>query len=353
MVDLGAAAYHLLAMHAIVNQATVLLSDPFIILLLAVFFDIVIGDPARLYQIVPHPVALIGALIGKLEAALNRAAWSNGVRLAAGLLTVVLAVGAAAATGYLIALLCSGSLIGSVVMALVASSFIACRGLYDAVMKVAVDLRASLVQGRDAVSQIVGRDPQNLDGPAVARAAIESLFENFSDGTVAPVLWFAVFGLPGLMAYKAVNTLDSMIGHHSDRYEYFGKIAARLDDIANYLPARISGLLLCLAAFASPDCSGRRAMAVMVMQASSHRSINAGWPESAAAGGLDLALAGPRIYEGEIVDDPWMNAVGLKEVTATEIRRALRLYMVASLLLCVMYRGAAGQPISCRLKRLL
>src|SRR5262249_26548740 len=160
--------------------------------------------------------------------------------------------------------------------------------------------------GRQAVSQIVGRDARSLDEAGVCRAAIESCAENFSDGVVAPAFYFALFGLPGLLAYKAVNTADSMIGHRNTRYAAFGWAAARLDDVLNFVPARLSGLLIALAAVAS-DGSPRNALRVMVRDAHLHRSLNSGWPESAMAGALGLALGGPRRYGEIAVDDPYLN----------------------------------------------
>ena len=157
----------------------------------------------------------------------------------------------------------------------------------------------------------------------MSRAAIESLAENFSDGVIAPAFWFLVAGLPGIMAYKALNTADSMIGYRSSRYEAFGKTAARLDDAANYIPARLSGLLISLAALSAA------AFRAMFKDAQKHRSPNAGWPEAAMAGVLGLALAGPRIYDGKTLPDSWMNAAGRKAARAGDIGRALRVFVRA------------------------
>ena len=196
----------------------------------------------------------------------------------------------------------------------------------------ATGLERDLETGRAAVGHIVGRDTASLDEPGVARAAIESLAENFSDGTVAPAFWFLVLGLPGLAAYKAVNTLDSMIGHRSPRYEAFGKVAARLDDAVNWPPARLTGVALALAAPVVRRAGLRDACRAMVWDARRHRSPNAGWPESAMAGALGLRLAGPRWYQGRVVDDAWMGD-GRAEVTAADIHAALSLYLIAGILL--------------------
>ena len=182
--------------------------------------------------------------------------------------------------------------------------------------------------GREAVAAIVGRDPAALDAWGVARAAIESLAENFSDAVVAPVLWGVLLGLPGMVAYKAINTADSMIGHRSPRYLEFGRAAARVDDGANWPAARVAAALITLAA--GPGL--RRAWRAVRADADEHASPNAGWPEAAMAGALGLRLAGPRVYDGVLVDDAWMGD-GTKEATPTHIDRALRLYRRACAIL--------------------
>jgi adenosylcobinamide-phosphate synthase len=208
------------------------------------------------------------------------------------------------------------------------------------VQAVARGLGEGLDQARAAVAQVVGRDPESLDAPGVARAAVESLAENFSDGVVAPVFWFLVAGLPGLAAYKAVNTLDSMIGHRDARHRAFGKAAARLDDVVNWLPARLAGLIYVAAAALLPGARAGRAWTAMWRDAPKHRSPNAGWQEAALAGALGFALAGPRRYGDEIVEDPWMGD-GRRELTAADLGRALRLYLAAGLLLAGLVAGVA------------
>jgi adenosylcobinamide-phosphate synthase len=187
---------------------------------------------------------------------------------------------------------------------------------------------------------IVGRDPDQLDEAGVCRAAVESCAENFSDGVVAPAFWLALLGLPGLIAYKAINTSDSMIGHLSPRYQSFGWAAARLDDLVNLIPARLSGLLVAIVA---PVTRGSTAIALKVMwrDAAKHRSPNAGWPESATAGALGLALAGPRRYGERIVDDVFLNAEARKAATADDIGRALDLLIAACLLQAAAYAALA------------
>jgi len=207
------------------------------------------------------------------------------------------------------------------------------RSLFEHVAAVSAGLAyGGLAGGRAAVSRIVGRDPQSLDGPGVARAAIESLAENFSDGVVAPAFWYAVLGLPGLFAYKMANTLDSMIGHKSERYRAFGWAAARLDDVLNLVPAPISGLLLAGAAFFDGETSSGAAARIMLRDGRKHHSPNAGWPEAAMAGALGLALAGPRHYPDGVVEDPFLGD-GTPIASVTDINRALRLYFRACLFL--------------------
>jgi adenosylcobinamide-phosphate synthase len=312
------------------------LADPWSILLLALILDALLGDPAWLYRAVPHPVALIGQAIAAAERRWNDAAAGRGARLRRGAaLTLVLVLGAGA-VGALIEYGLTGLSMGWAIEALLASILLAGRGLFDHVTTVAKGLELDLEAGRAAVARIVGRDPQSLDEGGVARAAVESAAENFSDGVVAPVFWFAVFGLGGLAAYKALNTLDSMIGHRSERYEAFGKAAARLDDLANWLPARLGGLLLAGAALLLPGADGLGAWRAMRRDAPHHRSPDAGWPEAAMAGALGFALAGPRRYASdygvETIEDSWMGS-GRTDLRAGDIRRALRLYLAANALL--------------------
>jgi len=173
------------------------------------------------------------------------------------------------------------------------------------------------------VAMIVGRDPARLDGAGVARAALESLAENSSDGIVAPLFWGAVLGLPGIAAFKAINTLDSMIGHRNARYEHFGKLAARIDDAVNLIPARLTGLV-----FAAVSTRPRTALAVMARDASHHRSPNAGWPEAALAGALGVRLSGPRAYGDRVAEEPWVNGAA-PDPTPADLSRGLALYLRA------------------------
>jgi len=305
--------------------------DPLLLLLAALALDAAIGDPAAIFRRLPHPVVLVGMLVARLEQRLNRQDHSDRDRRLGGIATVLVVVVAAAGVGALVDLAAARSAWLAVGEVAVLTVLLAQRSLYDHVAAVATALdEDGLAGGRDAIRHIVGRDPQSLDEEGVGRAAIESLAENFSDGVVAPVFWFVLLGLPGICAYKAINTLDSMIGHRSPRYRAFGWAAARLDDVANFVPARIAGLLIAAAAAVVPGTSGKDALVVMVRDARKHRSVNAGWPEGAMAGALDISLAGPRQYNGEQVEDAWIGD-GSEDARTADIRRALGLFIVACL----------------------
>ncbi len=307
---------------------------PLVILLLALAADAVIGDPPALWSRVPHPVALIGNLIGWADGAFNKEDDGADARRSAGVVFAAALIVCGALAGWALAQVCRALSIGVVLEIVFVAVFLAGRSLYDHVAAVARGLsERGLAGGRAEVARIVGRDPEQLDEAGVVRAAIESLAENFSDGVVAPAFWYALFGLPGLLAYKALNTADSMVGHKSDRHADFGRAAARLDDFANLVPARLSALLICAAAAVLPDASGGRAYAVMVRDASQHRSPNAGWPEAAMAGALGVALAGPRVYAEGAVDDAYMGGEGRRETNGAELARALRLYFWANAVL--------------------
>jgi adenosylcobinamide-phosphate synthase len=316
-------------------------SDTLFVVVAALAFDALIGDPDWLWRRLPHPVVLIGSLIGFLDRALNQETQSPAHRKLAGVAVVILLLAIAAVIGLLIEELLRQIAFGNFMVALAASTLIAQRSLYQHVSRVKTAFADDGLTGaRRAVSMIVGRDPERLDEAGVCRAAIESCAENFSDGVVAPVFWLALLGLPGLIAYKAINTADSMIGHRTARYEQFGWAAARLDDLVNLIPARLSGVLL---AAVAPVAKGAIATAFKVMQrdAAQHRSPNAGWPESAMAGTLGLALAGPRRYAEHSVDDPFLNAAARKDATTGDIGRALDLLMAACLLEAAIYAALA------------
>jgi adenosylcobinamide-phosphate synthase len=221
---------------------------------------------------------------------------------------------------------------GVLLQALIVSIFLAQNSLYQHVASVAKACKADdLIDARSQISHIVGRDPNSLDQRAISRAAIESLSENFSDGVVAPIFWYVVGGLPALIAYKALNTSDSMIGYLTDKYADFGWCAARFDDAANFIPARLSAIIITIAAFIIPSATGKSAFTTAIRDAKKHRSKNAGWPEAAMAGALGIKIAGPRNYDGILVEDAWMGD-GIANVDASHIFMALRIYCVACIL---------------------
>ena len=305
--------------------------------LLALLIEATAGYPEYVLRAVGHPVIWFGGLIDRLDRTLNRPERNSAFRKAAGLLTLFIVVAVPAFAAFALEWTLLLLPYGVVVVAVLASSLIAQRSLYQHVARVADALEAEgLEGGRKAVSQIVGRDPAALDEAGVARAAIESLAENFSDGVVAPVFWLAVGGLPAGAAYKAVNTADSMIGHKTERHRDFGYASARFDDLINLPASRLSALLIvAAAAMVDRDAAWRAGQAVL-RDARHHRSPNAGWPEAAMAGALGLALAGPRVYDGVTVDDALMGN-GRRDAAASDIRAALTLYRRADALLIALF----------------
>jgi adenosylcobinamide-phosphate synthase len=316
-------------------------SDTLFVVVAALAFDALIGDPNWLWRRLRHPVALIGSLIGLLDRTLNLETRSPAQRKFAGVGLVILLVAGSALSGLLIETALRQIAFGSWLTGLMASTLIAQRSLYQHVARVqSAFADGGLAEARRAVSMIVGRDPDQLDEAGVCRAAIESCAENFSDGVVAPVFWLALLGLPGWIAYKAINTADSMIGHRSARYLSFGWAAARLDDLVNLIPARLAGLLFAIVAPIAGGTVGT-ALRVMWRNANRHHSPNAGWPESATAGALGLALAGPRRYGDRIVDDPFLNAEARKDAVPADIGRSLDLLLAACLLEAAIYAALA------------
>ena len=314
--------------------------DPLLLLLAGIAIDAILGEMPLVFAIVPHPVVLAGRAIGFFDRKLNRASRSERSRRERGIVTVIVLVGAAAALGAALHVLSSQDIIGAAIEALAIGVLLSQRSLFQHVAAVAAALQSGgLPAGREAVRHIVGRDPRSLDAHGIARAAIESLAENFSDGVVAPILWYLLFGLPGLFAYKMANTLDSMIGHRTERYRAFGWAAARLDDLLNLVPAPLSGLLFVVAALFAGDSRAGPGLRIMLRDGRKHHSLNAGWPEAAMAGALGLALAGPRQYAEGRVDDPWLGD-GTAQAQPPDIIRALRLYGYACLLLTALILGA-------------
>ncbi len=299
----------------------------------ALALDAAVGDPDAVWRRAPHPVVQLGRLVRRLDSGLNRPTFRPWQRKGLGIVAIIVIATIAAAIGvaveYLFSLIPYGW-IGTVVAAAI---LLAGRSLHDHVRAVRVAFAAGgLEAARVAVSRIVGRDPASLDEAGVCRAAIESTAENFSDAVVAPALWFAVLGLPGMLAYKAINTADSMIGHLSPRYEQFGWASARLDDFVNLPASRLAGFFIALSAPVA-GASIPEAFRVMRRDAPGHRSPNAGWPEAAMAAALGLALLGPRRYRGVLTAAPYLNAAGRRQATPDDIGRALRVYRTAWALL--------------------
>ena len=302
---------------------------------LALLIERVVGYPKPLHDKIGHPVEWIGTILKKLEALLydpEAEPLQARLRGIVALLALLLIV---AVPAVLITSVLSTFKIGWIIEALLATALIAQHSLYEHVSAVGKGLDTSLNEGRKAVAKIVGRDPAALDESGVVKGALESLAENASDGIVAPVLWYTLLGLPGIVAYKAINTADSMIGHKSERYIYFGWAAARLDDLLNLPASRLTGLLFAAAAAWNDKERGKIAVQVMWRDAPKHQSPNAGWPESALAASLGVKFGGPRSYDGSRVDLPWMGE-GREILNRDDIRKGLRLYGTAmTFLLCL------------------
>src|SRR6476620_4462617 len=301
--------------------------------LAALLIDAVVGYPDRLVRSIGHPVSWIGRLIGALERCCNRDSTEPVQRRALGIITLLLVVTVVAVAAFVIErglLLLPFGVIG---VGFLASALIAQRSLHEHVADVADALEKTGAEGgREAVSHIVGRDTEALDEAGIARAAIESLAENFSDGVVAPVFWMLIAGLPGAAVYKAVNTADSMIGHRTPRYQAFGWAAARLDDLVNLPASRLSALLIIAAAAVKKGHSAQAAWRALCRDAPHHLSPNAGYPEAAMAGALGLALGGPRTYGGAHVQGALMGD-GRRAAQTADIRAALGLYRCADAIL--------------------
>ena len=294
--------------------------------------ELCIGYPQRLTRAIGHPVIWIGGLIERFDRHLNRK-MAAGLRRLMGALAFVALLSVIGAIAFVAQNQLSRLPYGLIAVAVLASTMIAQRSLHRYVANVASALdKDGLDAGRAAVSHIVGRDTAELDRAGVARAAIESLAENFSDAVVAPVLWLLVAGLPGIALYKAINTADSMIGHRTPRHADFGWAAARLDDLVNLPASRLAALLLIAAAALGKGTSAAAAWRTVWRDAARHRSPNAGYPEAAMAGALDLSLAGPRVYGGVRVEDAFMGG-GRREADVKDIDRALALYRTADAIL--------------------
>jgi adenosylcobinamide-phosphate synthase len=295
-------------------------------LTLAVILDMLLGDPAWL----PHPVRWMGKAIEKLEPRFRTLPWRP---LVAGAVLAASLVVSAWIIGWLLVILAAGihPMAGILVQALMIYFCLSARSLADAALAVGDALtRSGLAAGRKAVAMIVGRETDQLDETDVTRAAVETVAENLVDGFISPLFFLVLGGAPLAMAYKMVNTLDSMIGYKNERYLQFGRFAARLDDAANYLPARLSVLFIALAA-QFINGQGNAALATARKDGRNHASPNAGYPEAAFAGALGLWMGGPNTYHGKLVDKPVIGN-GLADARRVHIVQACRLMLATSLL---------------------
>ena len=309
-----------------------MLFDNIPIVLLALAMDAIIGDPNWLYRRIPHPIAAIGCMMNQLDLFLNRPQVKNPTKKILGVLFIIIALSVAGIIGWGMQTGLKLMEFGQLLEAILVSIFLAQNSLYRHVRNVAQALVSDgLDAARLSVSHIVGRDPATLDDSGVCRASIESLSENFSDGVIAPVFWYLIAGMPGILMYKTLNTADSMVGHLSPKYKYFGWASARLDDVANFIPARLTALLIFLTALIIPSTKGFKSLRSCLTYANRHRSTNAGWPEAAMAGALDIRIAGPRVYNGIVVNDPWMGD-GNPNLRTNDINRALKLYLSSNII---------------------
>jgi adenosylcobinamide-phosphate synthase len=293
--------------------------------LLALSIEAVFGYPHVLLRSVGHPVIWMGALIDLLDRRLNKEPDDAERRRRNGMIALIILLAVVVAVTALVTHFAGDGFPGLIILSILAASLPAQRSLASHVRAVANALDVNLDAGREAVAHVVGRDVGALDQAGVARAAIESLAENFSDGIVAPIFWSALFGLPGGAAYKAVNTADSMIGHRTPRHEAFGSAAARLDDLINMPASRIAAGLIIAAAYVTRGANPKAAREAVLRDAKNHASPNAGWPEAAMAGALGLRLGGRRIYDGVMIEDAFMGD-GRRDASVSDIRRALSLY---------------------------
>jgi adenosylcobinamide-phosphate synthase len=298
---------------------------------LALVIENFMGYPPALFKIIGHPVQWIGALISYIDDGLNDPDVPPEQNRRHGILALILLCAAVGIPAYILSKTLAQFSFGWIINAIIATAFIAQKSLRDHVTAVQHGLSTSLFMGRKEVAKIVGRDPETLDENGVAKAALESLAENTSDGITAPILWYSLLGLPGLFIYKAVNTADSMIGHKSEKYLQFGWAAARFDDLINLPASRLTGLLFTIAAWLSSKEKASKAYSAMLRDASKHQSPNAGWPEAAMAGALGVRFGGPRQYDGETVDLPYMGDG--RDVEPKDIERGLELYDRALVLL--------------------
>ena len=310
--------------------------DPLFILLLALVLDWYFGEPEAIWSSIPHPIVLFGKTVSFADKKLNKTSDDHKAQYKKGALAITLLIIAALLSSFLLeGVIHFFGIFGFLIELFIVFVLLAQKSLADHVEMVANGLKdEGLEGGRKAVGMIVGRDPGSLDQSGVSRASIESLAENFSDGVVAPAFWYAVFGLSGIIVYKMINTADSMIAYRNEKYLWFGRVTAQIDDLANWLPARISALLIAIGAGMLNGSAGfKNALIVALRDSGLHRSPNAGWPEAAMAGGADLALGGPRIYPDEIVQQAYLNSSGKRKLGVGDIQKAIQIFTLACFVL--------------------
>ena len=304
------------------------------VLIAAMVLDVALGDPAWLFKYVAHPVVYIGRMIDFFDQRLNNWKLGKTSLVMRGYLILVILFLSGLLVGVALEFLLSWSLYLLPIKIFLIAIFLAIRSLYIHVKAVYFALNQGLVEAKAAVAKIVGRDVTHMTEISVSRAAIESLAENMSDGVIAPIFWYLVGGLPGLIAYKCINTADSMIGHKNFKYIHFGRAVALCDDILNFVPARLTAGLFLIMGFLGGGGSKARGIWVCLRQdAMRHASPNAGWPEAAMAKVMDIALGGPRIYGDEKVEGVWLNEAGRDILHRADIKQALKLYVMALFLL--------------------
>jgi len=307
----------------------------FLILLVALVLDWFLGEPQILWSRVPHPIVLFGKAVSFADKTLNHATDEDQTQYKKGVVAITLLILLALLVGLVIEFIIGAiGWFGILIEMFIVFALLAQKSLYDHVNAVAIGLRENgLEGGREAVAMIVGRDPEMLDQSGICRAGIESLAENFSDGVVAPAFWYVIFGLPGIIVYKMINTADSMIAYKNEKYLWFGRVAAQIDDLANWLPARICAFLI------AAGTGSLHALKIAFQDAGLHNSPNAGWPEAAMAGASALAFGGPRIYAHETVQQAWLNSAGKRDLNASDIDLALGIFMKSAFALWAVCLG--------------
>ena len=300
----------------------------FIALLIIFVLDRLIGDPVWLWGRISHPVVWMGKAIGFLERQFNLTKYSPSQRQQYGMIAMTLLIASTLSLGYFLHQL------GLVVELLVASIFLAGKSLLQHLSAIYRPLkRGEIETARQALAKIVGRDTKHMDESGIAKAAIESAAENLSDGLIAPLFWYGVLGLPGLLTYKLVNTADSMIGYKNERFLHYGFFAAKCDDWLNWMPARLTAILIAILALKDVK-TAKRCFRVMAKDAPKHASPNAGYPEAAMAGLLNITLGGKRSDEGVISNAPLLNPSGKKQLQSQDLARAIKaIYFCLSMVL--------------------